>query len=397
MEHHTMWRQEDLPGETAEWLAKVEKARPVIEQYRDVAECERTTPQVVVDVLQELGLTRMWVSREFGGSGIGLHPGSAVLQELAGIDASIAWQVGVQGAIGRLSDYLPEAVAEELFRGSAGLIIGSVNPTGRAERIDGGYRLSGRWGFASGYAHADWLVCAAVVTEDGAPRRTAAGPDIRMLFVPRSATSPVDTWHTLGLRATGSVHYEIPDGVLVPDGYTVDGARLLCPPPERPTRGYPIAYHDFGPFTSASTALGVARAAMREFRELAGAKTPAGGTSSLARSHTAQGQLARAEIKVHSAGVLLAHSARQVEKHGSTGGHELSALVRLTAATVAEQSVAAVDAVYALAGSSSLYTESRLDRSFRDVHSATKHITLSPSHFETVGQFLLGGELLMRR
>ena len=72
-------------------------------------------------------------------------------------------------------------------------------------------------------------------------------------------------------------------------------------------------------------------------------------------------------------------------------------MVRLTAATVAENATAAVDSVYQLAGATGIYATSPLERYFRDIHTAVKHITLSHSHFEMVGQFLLGGSLKMRR
>jgi alkylation response protein AidB-like acyl-CoA dehydrogenase len=304
--------------------------------------------------------------------------------------------MGVQGAIGRLSDYLPETTARELFKNHTGLVVGGVNPAGRAEIVPGGFKVSGEWAFASGSAHADWLVCAAWVTRDGEQVRTPHGPDLRMAFVPRDAVEVLDTWHTIGLRGTGSNHYRVPE-LFVPEDHTVARDDMLRAPAARLSRAYPVGYYDFGPFTSASTALGVAQDALDSFAELALRKTPTGATSTLAASHTTQEKFARAETRLHTARVLLAHAGEQVLAHGETGGDALSALVRVTAATVAEQAVAAVDTAYELAGSSSVYQTSRLERCFRDVHSAVKHITLSSSHFETAGQYLLGGPLLMRR
>ncbi|MCW2750064.1 MAG: acyl-CoA dehydrogenase [Aeromicrobium sp.] len=383
-------------AETKEWLARVSSVTPLIKEYRKQADRERTTHPIVFEALRELGIPRMWVSREFGGGQVSLKTGSAVIQALARLDASVAWQMGVQGAIGRLSDYLPEPTARKLFADHTGLVVGGVNPTGRAEMVPGGYRLRGQWGFASGSAHADWLVCAAVVTANGEPRMTSGGRKTRMLFVPKSDCQMLDTWYTLGLRGTGSNHYEV-DGVFVPEDFTVDGAAILQPPSDRPSRGYAIGYYDFGPFTSASTALGVAQDALDSFKELAFAKTPAAGTSTLAASHTTQEKLARAEMLVHSARLLLADAAEHASLYGQDGGDELSALIRLTTATVAENTSTAVTITYTLAGSSSLYATSRLERCFRDIHSVVKHITLSPSHFEMVGQYLLGGGLQMRR
>ncbi|MEU3416632.1 acyl-CoA dehydrogenase family protein [Streptomyces sp. NPDC006658] len=382
--------------QTQDWLARVEKIAPVIEENRERAEQDRVTPRPVFEALRDLGIPRMWVSKEFGGEQLPIETGSAIIQALARLDASIAWQMGVQGAIGRLSDYLPDSTSRTLFRDSDGLVVGGVNPSGNAEAVDGGYLLSGEWAFASGSAHADWLVCAAPVTDGGEVRRTAAGPAVRMLFIRRSDAEIRDTWYTVGLRGTGSNHYRV-DKVFVPEEFTVDGSAMHRPPADRPSRAYPISYYDFGPFTSASTALGVAQDALADFKALAARKTATGASSTLATSHTVQEKLARAQGEVHIAETLLAHAAAQVTAHGTDGGDALTALVRLTAATVAEKSVAAVDSLFTLAGATSVYATSRLERCFRDIHSATKHITLSSMHFETVGQYLLGGRLVMRR
>ncbi|MFE9357866.1 acyl-CoA dehydrogenase family protein [Streptomyces olivaceoviridis] len=386
-----------LPDEeTQAWLDRVQRIAPVIEAAREQADRERVTSRPVFEALRDAGIPRMWVSRRFGGSQVGIRTGSAVIQALARLDASVAWQMGVQGAIGRLADYLPEATSTELFRDNDGLVVGGVNPSGRAEAVPGGYRLSGEWAFASGSAHAEWLVCAAFVTEGGEVRRTDSGPELRMLFVPRKSVEFQDTWYTVGLRGTGSNHYTVQD-VFVSREYTVDGAEMTRPPAARESRAYAVSYDDFGPFTSASTALGIAQDAVGAFKELAVKKTATGASSTLATSHVVQEKLARAEMLVHTARLLLADTADRVSAFGETGGKPLTALVRLTAATVAENTSAAVDIAYNLAGATSVYATSRLERCFRDVHSAVKHITLSSTHFEMAGQYLLGGELLKRR
>ncbi|MEV6910146.1 acyl-CoA dehydrogenase family protein [Amycolatopsis sp. NPDC051071] len=380
----------------AEWTARLDKIAPVIIQHRNSTEDDRSTAPEVVDALREQGFHRMWISRSFGGGGVPLVVGMGIVQALARLDASIAWQMGVQGAIGRLSDYLPESTASLLFREHDKLVVGGVNPSGKAVPVEGGYRLTGRWAFASGSAHADWLVCAALITENGIPRKVAGAPVIRMLFVPRDVVHFEDDWYTIGLRGTGSVSYTLED-VFVPEEFTVDGAAMHHPPADRPSRGYPVSYFDFGPFTSSSTALGIAQDALETFKSLATSKTPAGASSTLAASHTVQEKLARMEMQVYTARVLLSEAASQVTERGEDGGKALTALVRLTAAAVAEHAMAAVDLAYQLAGTSSLYATSRLERSLRDVRSAVKHITLSHTHFEMVGQYLLGGELLVRR
>lgn len=391
----------DLPAAPAtpeldDWLARVADVTPVIEANRDRAERDRVMPVEVYRELRDAGFTRMWVSKEFGGEQISIGTGMAVIEELARLDASVAWQIGVQGAIGRLSDYLPAHSARELFKNNSGLVIGGVKPFGRAEPVDGGYLLSGTWSFASGSAHAGWLASMAFVTNQGKPVLTPTGPDIRVAFIRPEEAEILDTWHTLGLRGSGSNDYRVPE-TFVPEELTCGKDQMQGPPADVTTRGYGLSYFDFGPFTTAPVALGIAQDAFEAFREMAGGKVPASGKTSLANSHTVQEKVGHVAMQIHSSRVLLNEAAAHANRAGESGDDSLSALIRLTGATVGQNAIAAVATLHELAGSSSIYTSTRLDRCFRDVHSAAKHIALSPSHFEMVGQYLLTGDLQMRR
>ncbi|MEU2250416.1 acyl-CoA dehydrogenase family protein [Streptomyces sp. NPDC019224] len=383
-------------GEQAEWLGRVEKLAPLIEAHRTAAEDNRRMPRPVFEALRAAGFTRMWVSRAFGGEQVALDTGMAVLEALARLDASVSWQIGVQGAIGRLSDYLPEESSRRLFLEGDGFVVGGVKPSGLAEPVDGGYLLRGEWAMASGSAHADWLVCTAVVSEGWKPVMTSAGPDIVMLFVPASEVRFRDTWYTVGLRGTGSDHFHV-DERFVPADLAVRKARMAEAPPARPARGYPIGYFDFGPFSTAPVALGVARDALDTFWDTAHAKTPASGTRTLAANHVVQERFARAEISVYAARLLLYDAARRVVAAAGCGGDELSSLIRLASATLGESTTVAVETAYTLAGTASLYETNRLERCLRDVNAVTKHIALSYTHFETVGDYLMNARLVMRR
>jgi len=381
--------------EQSEWLARVDKVAPIIEEHRDAAEQDRKMPRVVYEALRDAGFTRMWVSREFGGEQASLDAGMVALEALAYLDASVAWQIGVQGAIGRLSDYLPEESSRRLFGDCDGFAVGGVKPSGLAEPVEGGYLLRGEWAMASGSAHADWLVCTSVVCKDWRPVQTPTGPDIVMLYVPVSNVRFLDTWYTVGLRGTGSNHYQVAEQ-FVPEELAVRKGRMVQAPPERSSRAYPIGYFDFGPFTTAPVALGIAQDALDTFHTTAQAKAPSSGTQTLAASPVVQERFARAEIAVYSARLLLFEAAQQLAASG-TAGEELSALIRLASATVGEATTAAVESAYTLAGTTSMYATSRLERAFRDVNSVTKHIALSYTHFDTVGNSMLNGQPLVIR
>ncbi|MCK9929703.1 acyl-CoA dehydrogenase family protein [Frankia sp. Mgl5] len=411
--------------ETEQWLTRVEKVTGLLAEHRSRAEEDRATSPEVIDALREQGFHRMWVSRAFGGAGVSLRTGSAVLQAIARTDPSAAWQMGVQGAIGRISDYLSDQAACRIFCSSHGLVVGGINPTGQAVPVPGGYRLRGRWSFASGATHADWLVASAVVTggcaqtSTNAPARrstpahaptqvpaqaqvpvpgsapTGSAP-IRMLCVPRGAATFTDDWHALGLRGTGSGTFTV-DNIVVPESQTVDGSLLRRPPTARKSRGYAIAYYDFAPFTTASTTLGIAQDALRAFRQLALQTVPARATETLAGGHTVQATFARATALVRASRLMLEDAADQATERGENGGDELSGVIRLAAAAVGENCVQAVTMLHTAAGASALRSGGDLDRCFRDVHTAVRHITLAATNFEMVGAHLFGDTLLMRR
>lgn len=386
-----------VTDEEREWLARIADIEPVLREYRAQGESEREMPRPVFEALRDIGLTRMWISREFGGEQVSLLAGTTIMREMAKIDASAAWLVGVQGAVGHLSDFLPEDSARRLFKENTDFVVGGVKPHGKAEAVDGGYLLNGTWSFASGSANAGWLAQMAFVTRDGNLVMDEDGPDIRALFVPPEQAEMLDTWYSIGLRGTGSNHYRISD-VFVPEELTVGRAAMQQAPPDRPSRAIGLSYYDLGTFTCAPISVGIAAQALRGFKELAASKVPGSGTVTLANNHVVQARLGRAEIQVYTAELLLADAARRADEFVVSGDKQLSALIHLMGASVGENTVAAVDTVYDLSGTTSAYTGDSIDQCFRDVHTAAKHIGLSWSWYETVGQYLLqGGSFLMRR
>lgn len=387
--------QRPLKPEVQDQLINVEPLHQIINEYRDKGDKDRRTPGAVMDALMEAGVHRIWVSKSFGGAHLSLPSGMALIESIARQDASVAWQMGVQGALSRLSDYLPESSARHIFQDHSRLIVGVVAPSGKAERVGGGFLLKGRWSFASGSAHADWLACAAVVTEKGQPVMTDAGPLTQMLFVPKKDYRLMDDWYTTGLRGTGSNSFEVND-VFVPDEFTIPGPDLLAPPPERPSRAFGIGYYDFGPFTSAPTTLGIAQDALESFREMAVSKVPLGGKTPLRQSHTVHEKIGYAWSLLLSSRLLIENAASHAIQDGYSG-QRLSALIRLSASTTARNAKKIVDIVHTLSGATSVYEGDRLEKCFRDINTAVKHITLAPASIEMVGQFIMEEELLIRR
>ena len=150
----------------------------------------------------------------------------------------------------------------------------------------------------------------------------------------------------------------------------------------------------------AAVALGIARDAIDSFTALAMTKTPILATSTLATQHTTHERVGRAEALLRSGRAFLYETVRELPYSPTwckALSDDLRASIRLASAHAAQSAAEAVDLMFNAAGTTSIYTSSRLERCFRDVHVATQHVAVAPSNIEMVGQFFLGLDLQMRR
>ena len=250
---------------------------PEIIAVRDEIDRGRRLPASLADRLRAEGLFQLWLPRALGGPE--LHPAEylPVIEALATADGAVGWCATNAGVFSLLAGSMPERSAQEIF-GNHGVVAGSVNPTGRADAVAGGFRASGRWGYASGIDHANWILANCIIHEDGKPRRTASGaPDMRFLFLPRAAVEVLDTWHVSGLMGTGSHDFQVAD-VLVPEEFAIPA---FAAAPQLPGTLYRIPPISLFCVALASVVLGIARAAVDALVTLAAAKTPMGSTETL--------------------------------------------------------------------------------------------------------------------
>jgi alkylation response protein AidB-like acyl-CoA dehydrogenase len=276
------------------------------------------------------------------------------------------------------------------------VIAGTITSgSGTASPVPRGFRVSGRWPFASGCHQADWLVCVAHILEaDGRPRRAPDGTPRPYTFVlPAGACDILDTWHTVGLRGTGSHDFQVQD-LFVPEGRHFP-ARGGTSYQSGPLYNTPF-YHVWAP-NIAGVALGIARAAIESFVELAATKQPSRSTVVLAERETVQEKVGQAEALLRSGRALLFETIRQtwdLLARGCPVPEEVTALNRLAASTAVNHAIAAVDLVFTLAGSTSIYERSRLERCFRDVHVVRQHAVVGPNGVTQAGRYFLGLGLL---
>jgi len=384
--------------ETSEWVERAQALAPIVAQWRDTGEQERHMPRPLFEALRDAGVFTMSVSKVVGGAEVEEETVVQVIEELARQDGSVGWNVMIASGAAVAASYLPAAALREMYRsGPSTVIAGSLLPKGAAIPVSGGFRLTGRWTFASGCHQADWMAGSSAVTAHGAPRLRPDGrPDVRTFFVPVGACEIADTWHTAGLRGTGSHDWQVTD-VFVPEEHSFP---ILFSGPSEPGA---LSASDFVPHGGArvaAVALGIARDAIDTFTALAMTKTPALATSTLATQHTTHERVGRAEALLRAGRVFLYDTVRTLP-HSPNWSEELSdalrASIRLASAHAAQSAAEAVDLMFNAAGTTATYTSSRLERCFRDVHVATQHVAVAPSNIEMVGQYLLGLGLQVRR
>jgi len=371
-------------------VAVARALQPLVRARADEIEAARRLPPDFSAQLARHGAYRWWVPARLGGLDASLPAALRALEVLAEADASVAWCVFIAITSSTVLGFVPEATAREVFSRPETLIGGVFAPTGRADAVPGGFRVSGRWSFASGTANADWLCASCVFYEGGEPVRGPSGaPRTHMVLVPaREAELLLETWDVMGLCGTGSIDFRLHD-VLVPVERVVGWSRV--PSFAHPLYAFPqmtLLASGFGPI-----ALGLARAALDQLERLACEKRPSGSTRLLSERADVQAAIARSEARYAAAHAWLhevMERAWTTARAGDVVPLEQRRDVRLAALHAGESAVEVVDAAYRLAGATALHNRSPLQRVFRDLHAVTQHIALRPTFYELVGRTFVG-------
>jgi alkylation response protein AidB-like acyl-CoA dehydrogenase len=369
----------------------VERIQGTVEQYREEAEQERWLPDAVVAAMREAGLLRLWTPTEYGGSEVDLPVFMRTAERIAQLDSPAGWVLATAGAGTLLTAFVARDAAREIYADGPDVILpGASAPVGRAVPVDGGYRLNGRWPLASGSQHGQWLGIVTMVFDGDAPRMDAHGaPDFKSMFLRRQDCELLDTWHSLGMRGTGSTHFSVND-VFIPEERTFS---VFTAAPQ--VGGALFNLGVLPMFAMAITAVlpGIARAAIEAFVELAKAKTPTFSQTGLATRPTIHAELARVEALVQSARALLYEVADEMMasvKAGQPVPPELEARRRIACANVGASCSQAVDRLFTIAGTTPIYSGHELERRLRDTRTASQHLFVSPVWWEKTGQYYFG-------
>ena len=357
-------------------------AREASELARELAEDierERRLPDELVTRLRDGGLLRGGAPAEVAGLELAPPVALRCAEEIARGDASAGWCVSIAITSSLLAAYLPESSRDELFGDGRGVAAGVWAPRGKGRPVDGGVVVSGRWAFCSGITHADLMFAGCLVDERPVPVVVALRKD---------DLEVLDTWHTLGLRGTGS-HDAVADEAFVPADRVFslfDGPVL-----DRPLYRFPV--FGFFALSIAAAALGNARAAIDDLVALAGGKKGLGSTRTLAERAPTQAAVGAAEAALGAARALYYEAidaAWQAAQDDEPVPVELRTRLRLAATHGVRTSAEVARAMYDLAGGSAIYDGAALQRRFRDAHTATAHFQVNEASRELPGRILLG-------
>lgn len=374
-----------------ECLKKVEGLLPVIREYVVQSEQERHLAAPVVTALRDAGMFRLCRPRDLGGLEVDPLTAVDVVERLSYADGAAGWSAMIAGVGGAFEAFVPPAGAKEIFTSPDVVVGGVFAPTGRAVPVDGGYRVSGRWGIASGCQHSDWLGGSSLVFEGAAPRMTPMGPEWIVPMLPASQCKIIDTWSVSGLRGSGSHDFEVKD-VFVP------ADRCIRVPMTAPYyEGKLFAFPFFGLLAAgiSATALGVARAAVDEVIALAKTKTPFGMMSSLSTRASAQIAIVQADAELRAARAFLVERVTdmwETVQSGKQASVERRLGLRMAATHATEVAARATLAAYTAGGATAIYSKSPLQRCLRDVQTITQHVFVAPHSKEQFGRVLLGVE-----
>ena len=363
-------------------LDKIRAMAPAIAARGDEIEQGRRLPTDLVEKLSTAGCFRAMVPASHGGQGLTFAEQLLVIRELARADGSVGWTVMIGSSAPVVLGLLPRSSFDQIYAKGPDVILGGAfNPKGVATPVDGGYRVSGRWSFASGCQHCHWFVAHCMV-DDGRM------PPVRMMVLPPSDVEIADTWYVSGLCGTGS-HDFVVDDVFVPDerSFTLWDEPALDGPLWR------IPELSLSSLMMANVAVGIAEGALDEITTLASGKVPMLADSTLGANALFQHDLAEADARLRAARALLdadAATAWRIADAGRELSPEGRARTRSTAVWVARTAACVVDAAYHAGGGTSLYVSSPLQRRLRDVHAVTQHFALKPDTLTLAGSVLAG-------
>ena len=359
-----------------EMIARAEALKPALRARAEDTASGRRVPVETVDDYRKSGLIRLPQPARFGGYEMGWDVLCQVAQVLASADGAQAWIQAIMADHAVLLGTFPEQAQVDVWGDEVKAVLSaSLDPQGKAERVAGGYRFSGRFGFSSGVDHADWVICGGFIV-DGESRD---GPHFFLL--PRSDIEIIDDWHTIGLEGTGSKSFEVAE-TFVPDHRVLDGprARAGAAPGAEINEGavYRLPRGGLTPTIFSAMVVGMAQGLQEEWLKYTAQRLSRGvSVAGDPASHIVAGQ---ASAAIASAEALYLSTIRDAMRR-LEAGETLSASYILdakrNAAFAARTALEASTLLINTAGGRAIYQSNILQRKYRDVMAGASHFSIA--------------------
>ena len=368
-------------------LADIRELAPGITARAAEIEDARRIPPDLAEALRSIGVFRMFVPQSHGGFELDLPTGLEIITALGRIDGSLGWIAMNSSGGSIITPSLPRETYDKIYQNGPNVAFaGSIQPVGTAEATAGGWQVSGRWPFASGCQHADWMAGFCIMTEGGKPLPGERGrPRIRGFCLPAHNWQIEDTWYAAGLKGTGSHHITLRD-VVVP---AVNFFDLQDGVPCLPGPLYQAALQVL-PLFHGAIDVGMAEGALDDLLALADTgRQQLRASVPMRESETFQFELGRVCADLRAARAFLRAQGASHWRHAVAGtlrDEALSAEGTQAGIWVATTCVRVADACFALAGGNAVYDSSPLQRRLRDLHTAAQHAAVQQRHYATAGK-----------
>ncbi|GGN17900.1 3-hydroxy-9,10-secoandrosta-1,3,5(10)-triene-9,17-dione monooxygenase [Actinoplanes campanulatus] len=363
-------------------LAGVRELLPVLREHAQETEDRRALDPETVKALAETGFFRLLQPARFGG--YEAHPLDFLtgVREIASACGSTGWVASVIGVHNWQLALFPDRAQQDVWGADTGTrMSSSYAPTGRITRVDGGFRVNGRWSFSSGCDHATWVLLGGIIPpgEDGTPA------DFRTFLLPAADYTIEDVWHTVGLRGTGSNDIVVSDA-FVPEHRTLsfnDTARCACPGQEQnPGPLYRIPYASIFSYAITTPIIGMATGAYRAHVDHTRDRVRASyvGVKAAEDPHS-QVRVAEAASDIDSAWFALQANMRELMELATAGAKlpmPLRLRIRRDQVRGTELSIRAVDRLFENSGGRALAVGTPIQRFWRDAHSGRVHAINDP-------------------
>jgi len=379
-----------MPQEYTEQLqARLAELTHVFRAHAHEADKRAQMSEPVVSLLNELRLFRLWIPQRFGGLELELPLTLRIYEAAARSDGAVGWAVMIGAGGGLFAAYLDRVAANEIFTPHNAVIAGSGAPDGRAERVAGGYRVSGRWRYASGAHYATTFTANCMVTNNEQEIRGADGqPLIRAMSFAPCDVAILPGWDTSGMRGTGSHDFRV-QNVFVPEQRTfsvfTDNAR-------EPGPLYRLPFTVLTQLPVTAVAVGIARHALDSFAELAKRSRPQSSGTSLADDPLVQIQYARSNARWHLAQAALTALAQRTWQAALAAraltSYELAEITTICVACVV-QLAGAIGKLVGLAGMAAILDDGEFARAWRDLQALAAHSSVSARQLLPAGSVLL--------